>query len=197
MLIIDVGQLKPRPWMVHACGAGAVGAIALAFYGWFFAPAGAEIEHSVKRMDQLQALMASSEQIAEEHRRLDLRLTALRSVASAIDKRIPSHVSSQEFIDRATRLAESLELKVELCSAAAPQTHATHTQVEVTCRLRGSYASVCRFLAAIDQITQISKVSHLEVDTAANSGEYPANVIFQLYYRGEVNDTEQKRGTLS
>jgi Tfp pilus assembly protein PilO len=197
MLNIDFGQLKPRPWMVHACGVGAVGALTLAFYGWFYAPAGAEIERSMRRMDQLQTLMASNDQIAEEHRRLESRLGALHSAAAAIDKRIPSRVSSQEFIDRATRLAESLELKVELCSAAAPQSHPAHTQVEVTCRLRGSYASVCRFLAAIDQFTQISKVSHLEIDTAANSGEYPANVIFQLYYRGEVNDTQQKRGNLS
>src|SRR5690242_11404387 len=123
MLNIDVGQLKPRPWMVHACGVGAVASLALAFYGWFFAPAGAEIDRSVKRMDQLQALMASNDQIAEQHCRLETRLAALRSAAAAIDKRIPARVSSQEFIDRATRLAESLELKVELCSAAAPQTH--------------------------------------------------------------------------
>jgi Tfp pilus assembly protein PilO len=197
MLNLDLGQLKPRPWMVHACGAGAVAALLLAFYGWFFAPAGAEIERSLKRMDQLQALMASNDQIAEEHQRLESRLTELRSTAAAIDERIPRKVSSQEFIERATRLAESLELKVEVCTAAAPQPHVAHTEVEVTCRLRGSYASVCRFLAAIDQLSQISKVSHLEIDTAANSGEYPVNVTFQLYYRGEVNDTQQKRGTLS
>jgi Tfp pilus assembly protein PilO len=197
MINIALDRVKPQPWMVHACGAAAAGVLGLAFYGWFFAPTGAEIDERTQRMEQLQAQMANKEQIAEDHARLESRLAVLQSAATATEKRMPRHVSSQEFIDRATRLAQSLELKVEMCTAAAPQTHPTHTQVEVTCRMLGSYASVCRFLAGIDQSSQISKVSHLEIDTAADSGEYPVNVTFQLYYHGEVNDTEQKRGNLS
>jgi Tfp pilus assembly protein PilO len=197
MFNLSFERVKPQPWMVHACGAAAMGVLGLAFYGWLLAPTGNEIEQSAKRIEQLKTLLANNEQIAEEHRRLESRLTMLQSAAATSQKRMPRRVSSQEFIDRVTRLAESLEMRVELCTAAAPQTHATHTQVEVSCRLHGSYASVCRFLAAIDQFPQVSKVSHFEVGTAADSGEYPAIVTFQLYYRGEVNDTEQKRGTLS
>jgi Tfp pilus assembly protein PilO len=197
MFNIAIERPKPQRWMIHACGAIVLGALSLAFYSCLYAPAESEIDERTKRMEQLQSLMANNEQIAEEHQRLESRLTALRSAAALSKKRMPRRVSSKEFVDRATQLAESLDLKMDMCTAAAPQTYRTHMQVEVTCRLHGSYASVCRFLAAIDQFSQISKVSHFEIDTAADSGEYPANVTFQLYYRGEVNDTEQKRGALS
>jgi Tfp pilus assembly protein PilO len=183
--------------MIHAAGAGTLAALGLGFYAWFYAPRGREIDACLKRIEQLRALMASNEQIAEEHRRLETRVTALRSAAAGSRDRMPRRVSSQEFLDKAMRIAELMDLRVELCTAAPPQSHPGHTQIEVTCRLVGGYASICRFLAAIDQLPQISKVSRLDIDTAGNSREYPTNVIFQLYYRGELNDTEQKRGGVS
>jgi Tfp pilus assembly protein PilO len=196
MFTIQLQRLRPQPWMIHAAGGSAMAAAALAFYGLYFAPTAADIDQRVKRMEQLTVLLASNEEIATEHRRLDERLGALRGAAASTQKRMPRRLSSQEFIQQATQLADSLNLKMELCTAAAPQTLPTHSQVEVTCRFSGSYASVCRYLSAIDQLPQISKLSRLEIDTTANSDKYPVNVTFQLYYRGELNDTELKRGTL-
>jgi hypothetical protein len=65
----------------------------------------------------------------------------------------------------------------------------------VSCRFVGSYASICRCLAAVDQFPQLSKVSRLEIGSAANSLAYPAQVTFQLYYRPEPHDKQMKRGT--
>jgi Tfp pilus assembly protein PilO len=189
-------RLRPQPWMIHAAGGAVIAAAGLAFYGWYLAPTSADMDQRLKRMEQLQALMASKEKIADEHRRLDQRLGELRKAAASTKKRMPRRTASQEFIRQATQLAETLDLKMELCTAAAAQTFPTHSQVEVTCRFNGSYDSTCQYLAAIDQFTQISKVSHLEVDTSVISGKYPVNVTFQLYYRGEDNDTQVKRGAL-
>ena len=182
--------------MIHATGVSFIAAAGLTFYAWFLAPTSADMDQRLKRMEQLQALMASKEMIADEHRRLEQRLGELRKAAASTKKRMPRRTASQEFIRQATQLAESLDLKVELCTAAAPQTFPTHSQVEVTCRVNGSYDSTCQYLAAIDQFVQISKVSQLEIDTSVISGKYPVNVTFQLYYRGEDNDTQVKRGAL-
>ena len=109
---------------------------------------------------------------------------------------MPRRTATQEFLESATQLAAISGMEMELCSAAAPQVHKTHTRVEVTCNFTASYASTCQFLAAIDQLSQISKVSSLEVDTQRNSQAYPVHVTFQLYYRGQLHDTELKRGAL-
>lgn len=191
MFNVKSQSVRPQSWMIHAAGTAALAAAGAAFYGLFYAPAGTDNEQRFQRMDQLRSLMTSKEEIAEEHRSLEARLTTLQSAAASSFKRMPRRISSQEFIDKASRLAESLGLQMELCTGSAPQTLPTHSQVEVTCRLIGSYASICRYLAAIDQLPQISKVSRFEVDTAVNSHQYPVNVTFQLYYRGELNDTEQ------
>lgn len=191
-----LSKLQPQTWMIHAAGASVLLAAAASAYAGFFAPMQRDKDQRTERMHQLQALMASSEQIALEHRRLGERLGALREAATDTGKRIPRRTSSQEFIEKASQIANSLGLQMELCTAAAPEEQPTHAQVEVTCRLNGSYASVCRYLAAIDQLSQISKVSLLKLDSSTNSRAYPVELTFQLYYRRELNDTEVKRGTL-
>jgi Tfp pilus assembly protein PilO len=140
-------------------------------------------------------LMTSSERVSREHRELQERLKALESAVSQTRQRMPRRHSTQEFIENITQLAISNGMEVELCSAAAPETFKTHTRVEVTCRINGSYASVCRFLADVDQLTQISRVSSFSIESVEKSGVYPVQVVFQLYYRAELNDTELRRGT--
>src|SRR5829696_6042808 len=180
-------NLRPTPWMIHAVGASTMVAAGLVFYLAFLAPTAADVQQRTDRMEQLQRLMGSSEKVARDHRELQRRLAALRQAAASTRKRMPRRTSTQDFIERATQLAATTGMQMELCSAAAPQTHKTHAQVEVTCRLRGSYASVCRYLTGIDQLSQISKVSSLEIDTDTNSDAYPIQIVFQLYYRGELH----------
>lgn len=196
MLAKTVQTLRLAPWMIHATGAAAMAAAALAFYLGFLAPAAADIEQRTVRMGQLHMLMGSSLRVAGDHRELKSRLETLRQSAASTRKRMPRRTSTQEFIERITQLAAITGMEMELCSAAAPQTHNSHTQVEVTCRASGSYASVCQYLAAIDQLSQISRVSNFEIDAATNSHAYPVHLTFQLYYRGQLHDTEQKQGTL-
>lgn len=183
------------PWMIHAAGAATMAATALAFYLRFLAPAAADVEQRTLRMEQLQMLMGSSERVGRDHRELQHRLESLRQSAASTRKRMPRRTSTQEFIERITQLAEITGMEMELCSAAAPQTYASHSQVEVTCRTSGSFASVCQYLAAIDQLSQISRVSSFEIDAAANSRAYPVHLTFQLYYRAQLHDTEQKQET--
>jgi Tfp pilus assembly protein PilO len=189
-------NLNAEPWMVDAVGAGMLVAAGLAFYLALYAPARADVASRRERMGQLRNLMANSDEIAAEHRRLTERLDQLQQAVANTRKRMPRRSATQEFIDRATQLAESLGLEMELCTAAAPQNLATHSQVEVTCRLNGSYVSVCRYLAAVDQLSQVSKVSLLEMGAGENSRSYPVHLVFQLYYRSDLHDTEVKRGTL-
>ncbi len=189
-------KLQPNAAMIHAAGGAAVLAAGLLFYFAFYAPAAADAQQRTVRMEQVHRLMGTSEKVAREYRELHDRVTELRQAADSTRKRMPRRTNTQEFIENITQLAVANDLKVDLCSAAAPQTFPSHTQVEITCSLRGNYAGVCRLLADVDHLAQISKVSRLEVTSHANSDQYPVQLTFQLYYRGEVHDTEVKRGAL-
>jgi Tfp pilus assembly protein PilO len=188
-------SIRPTPSLIHATGMAITIVAGLAFYFGFYVPASADMRERTARMEQLDMLLTSSERVSREHRALQERLKALQTAVNQTRQRMPRRHSTQEFIESITQLAISNGLEVELCSAAAPESFKTHTRVAVTCRILGSFASVCRFLADVDQLTQISRVSSFAIDSAENSEAYPVQVIFQLYYRAEVNDTELRRGT--
>jgi Tfp pilus assembly protein PilO len=195
MLTKTLQRLRPTPAIIHAIGGATLLGAGLAFYLGFYVPAAADIQERNGRMEQLHLLMGTSEKVSRDYRALDERLTALRQSAASARKRMPRRTSTEAFIENITQLATVEGLEMELCSASGPQTLDTHTQVEVTCRLNGSYASVCRFLADVDQLSQISKVSSFQIDSTLNSGRYPIQLTFQLYYRAQLHDTEQRRTT--
>jgi Tfp pilus assembly protein PilO len=188
--------LRPSTALIHAAGGSVMLAAALLFYFAFYAPAAADAHERTARMDQVRLLMGTSEKVAREYHELHDRVTALRDSAAAARQRMPRRTNTQEFIESITQLAVDNGMKVELSSAAAPQTFPTHTQVEIACTLRGGYAGLCRLLADVDHLAQISKVSRLEVASHTNSEQYPVQLTFQLYYRGELHDTEVKREAL-
>ncbi|RIK86935.1 MAG: hypothetical protein DCC67_02410 [Planctomycetota bacterium] len=191
---LSLQRLHGQVWLIHAFGGGLVAVAAATAYLGYLSPQAHEIDVRQHRMAQLEALMASREQIAEEHTRLEDRLGALKKQAATIARRIPLESPTQEFIERATQLAALHDVKMELCSASAPHSYPTHSQAEVTCRFSGSFASICRYLAAIDQLSQVSRVSRLEISSSQDSRSYPVQAVFQLYYRAELHDTEGKRG---
>jgi Tfp pilus assembly protein PilO len=188
--------LTTHPASIHLLGGGVLAAVAAAVYMGFFGPSLRDSADRQERMAELHSLMANNEQIAAEHQVLQRRLGELQKRAATVRKRLPLRSPAQDFIERATQLASAHDVKMEMCTASAPATGATHSQVEVACRLSGSYAGICRYLAAIDHLSQVSKVSHLEISSVQESDAYPAQVVFQLYYRTELHDTEMKRGTL-
>jgi Tfp pilus assembly protein PilO len=195
MLSEALKKVKPSPPLIHACGGGLMTVAGLAFYFGFYEPASADMRSRTARMEQLHMLMTSSEKVAGDHRQLQSRLEVLEAAAAKSRQRMPRRHSTQEFIESITQLAISNNLQVELCSAAAPETFKTHTRVEVSCRMVGGFASVCRFLADVDQLSQISRVTSFAIASAEKSDAYPVQLTFQLYYRPELNDTELRRGT--
>lgn len=188
-------QRGARTWSVHACGAGIVLIVVVAFHQGIYAPWQRDAVARTARITQLHKLINTGDAVVEQHRQLNNRLTALRNAAGDVQRRMPTKVAASQFIEQLTQTAASFGLEMQQCAAAAPEVFADHSRVDVTCRFSGSYDSICRCLAAVDQFPQMSKVSRLEIESAANSLAYPAQVTFRLYYRHEPHDKELKRGT--
>jgi Tfp pilus assembly protein PilO len=177
---------------------GAVAAVllGLGLYQFTVAAWSDDVAEATSRIEQLRRLLAISEKVAVEHRELTARTETLTTAVAATRKRMPKLAPAADFIDRATALARSLNMTVAQCTAGAPQLATTHATVEVTCGLSGSFASMCQFLAAVDQLPQIAKVSRLDIKTARNSAAYPIQLTFQLYYEADLHDTEEERVAL-
>ena len=175
--------------------AGAVGALVLAlmFYQFLYAPWGRELDERRGRMEQLHHLVATADEVAQQHQSLQDRLSSLREAAKQIRRRMPPLTSGNDFAEAASELARSLGLEVVQFTPGVPQITPTHSTVDVACRLNGSFASVCQFLSAIYQLPQIAAVSKFDLETATNSEAYPLQLTFQLYYQPDLHDTKRKR----
>ena len=144
---------------------------------------GTTIDDRTERIAQIRQLSTNGDQVAADHRLLTERLDALQQAVAQARRRMPAEVSADEFVARATGLAEGFGLEVRETQTGMPQHHPTHSTVDVSYQLSGSYASICRYLAAIDQLPQLSKVALLDVERSPNSSAYPLQVTFQLYYQ--------------
>jgi Tfp pilus assembly protein PilO len=184
------------PAAAHGCGAAITLVLAALLYRGVYAPMHEEIRDRSLRIARVSKLHAQSDAISLEHRTVKSRLAALTKAAAQTRTRMPSEHSAGEFVEQATRLAGELGLEVEQCQTGPPQTHAQHATIEVSCRLVGSFASICRFFAAIDQLPQIAKVWRLDLNGATASAGYPVQVTFQLYYQVDPLDKDSQGGTL-
>ena len=182
---------QAKRWAVHAAGCAALATAALSYYHGLFLPLTQDAADRVARSEQLQLLVADSEQIVRDHRALESRLTHLRTAAATTRGRMPPLEPGIDLIHQASQIAKSAGLNVVHCTAGTPQSKPSHSTVEVICRMTGSYLSICRYLAALDQLSQVATVSRLDVQSGADSWSYPVEVTFRLYYRGDLHDTEQ------
>jgi Tfp pilus assembly protein PilO len=182
---------QARRWAVHAAGAAALLAASLGYYYWLYAPLQQEAADRLRRIDQLECLVDDAEQIARGHRELELGVERLRTAAAQTRQRMPALEPGIDLIHQASQIAKNAGLQVVHCTAGVPQTKKTHATVEIICRMTGSYLSICRYLAALDQLPQVATVSRLDVQSGGDSWQYPVEVTFRLYYRGETHDTEQ------
>jgi Tfp pilus assembly protein PilO len=178
---------------IHAAGALIALLIGLAGYKYAYAAWGRDVDDARRRIGQLRQLLTTSEQVAAEHVILAERTEQLTSAVAETHRRLPKLASTANVTSSVHDLAESLNMAVVECTAGTPQTQPTHAIVQVDCRLNGSFASMCQYLAAIDQLPQVAKVSRFEMKTAGNSDEYPIELTFQLYYQAERNDTDEER----
>jgi Tfp pilus assembly protein PilO len=181
---------------LHAAGAALALGVVIAFYHFAYAPMHEDIAVHAERIEKVRALAVNAENVAQTNRQLTRRVRELTRAAADVRDRMPADVSASDFVELSSQLAAALDLQVQQCLSEPPQHHAGHATIDVTCKLAGSYASICRYLVAVDQLPQISRVSRFELSRTSASVGYPAHVTFQLYYQPPPNDKDRQRGTL-
>jgi Tfp pilus assembly protein PilO len=180
------------PTAIHACGAAVTFALALGLFRGVYLPLRRDTEDRSVRIERAGALAAHGDAVARTHREMRTRLAELTAVAERTRERMPTEHSAGEFVEQITRLAGELDLEIEQCQTGPPLQRDDHATIEVSCRLIGSFASMCRYLAAVDQLPQFATVWRLEVTRTPDPVGYPVQVTFQLYYQIDPHDKDQQ-----
>ena len=181
---------------LHGVGAVLALGVAGAFYSFVYSPLHNDIATHTERIEKVRTLSAHGGQVAQTNRKLAWRLDELSKAAKAVRDRMPAEHSAGDFVELSSQLADALDVQVQQCQSEAPQHREGHTTIDVTCQLVGSYDSICRYLVAIDQLPQISRVTSFDLSHSTGGEGYPVQVTFQLYYQAQPNDKDRQRGTL-
>lgn len=182
-------------WAIHATAAALTLAVAALFYGGVYAPWRRDYFDYAQGIQKVSGLTARRQAISHTHRQTVERLATLTTAAEETRKRMPLELSAGEFVEQSTRLAAELGLEVQQFDTGVPQVTEDYATIDVTCRLVGSFASLCRYFSAVDHLPQISKVSQLDLTRSSDPAAYPAQVTFQLYYQVDPHDKDPQRGT--
>lgn len=180
----------------HGTGAGVALVVLLLFYRGVYAPLQEDVAERNDRITRVSLLTARGEQFARIHRETSDRLEELRARAAAARAKMPHEISASTFVEEATRLATQFDLAVQQCTTEMPQRRDDHATIDVSYRLAGTYASICGYLAAVDQIPQMSRVTRMELARSPESDDYPLTVTFQLYYQLDPHDKDPQSGNL-
>lgn len=181
---------------LHAAGAALALGVAATFYSFVYSPLREDIAVHAERIEKVRALAVHSQNVAQTNEQLANRLDELTQAVADVRKRMPAEISASDFVELSSQLAAALDVEIEGCQSEPPQHHDDYATIDVTCKLVGSYASICRYLLAVDQLPQVSRVLRFDLAGAPTAEGYPAHVTFQLYYQAQPNDKDRQRGTL-
>ena len=177
-------------------GCAVVLAVIGVFYYAYLKPRSVEYQRMEGRIAQLETLMANPGEAARDYRELRSAVSLVQTQIAEVQSDYLEAVDPATVMQQLTSLAREQRLEVFDYDISAPKALDTHVQTEIELHCRGSYASICRFLDQAEQLTCVTKLSSLEIDSSGNSELYPVELTFVLYSKVESHDREDKRGVL-
>jgi len=183
-------------WALHAAGVGTVVLVLGAYYYFVYQRLEVRGQSDIQRIDHLSALLSESVAIQRRNRDLQKELHTLETSINEIRERLPHELRQTEFAGELNRLANEVGLHVLQLQWGATEVTPSHTQAQVQLECDGSYASVCRFLDEVSQLTRIADISHLQLEADPESQNRPFQVTFVLYYGVNSNDSNKNQGVL-
>jgi len=128
-------------------------------------------------------VLAAKGDVFQEHRRLTQELSELENNTRAVRERIPDEPREAEFLGTLTKVAESVDLRIQNYARQNATAAPSHTEFDIRVEGVGSYASFCRFLDQLHQLPRIAVVRQLSLNARDKKGEYPFDVVLTLFYR--------------
>jgi Tfp pilus assembly protein PilO len=196
MKYIDKDGEQPVGWALHAAGAAIVVLVVGAYYFIPYQRLEARGQSDLQRIDQLTTLISESAEVQRQNLDLRQELNALEASVAAIRERLPHEMRREEFTDELNRVAQEVGLHVLELRWGASEVTPSYTQAEVQLECDGSYASVCRFLDEVSQLTRITDIAQLQLEADTESRNHPFQVTFVLYYGVDSHDSDNNKGVL-
>ncbi len=196
MKYIDKDGEQPVGWALHAVGVTTLVLMVAAYHFLVYQRLEIRRQSDSQRIEQLTTLLSDSTAVQRENRDLQQELNALEASIATIRERLPHELRREEFTGELNRVAQEVGLHVLELRWGVTEVTPSYTQAEVQLECDGSYASVCRFLDEVSQLTRITDIAQLQLEADTESRNHPFQVTFVLYYGVDSHDSDKNKGVL-
>ena len=183
-------------WALHAVGGLLIMLVVGASYVFGFNQFASQHESHAARTEQLNTLLQTAAEVHKQHQLQQEEFDQLNELATTMRSRLPSSPEKKPFETKLKELAKQVDLDLQKIKWSSAISEETYFSIEATVSGSGSYASICKFLNEVSQLTRITKVSKLHIETRQVPASYPFNVTFTLVYGVQSHDTQERGGAL-
>jgi Tfp pilus assembly protein PilO len=168
---------------LHVAGLGIAAALFAAVYIPAIGALDSEQARIATEIDVASRLATSAEALREEHRTLQEQQAASLTRMSQLLGRIPDAPQESEFLAHIARLAREAPLSIGSFRPIATRTYDRYSEVEVELSVAGRWDGLCQFLAGLETLPRLCRVSRLSIASESSvDGMYPADFTFVIYF---------------
>jgi Tfp pilus assembly protein PilO len=168
--------------LLHYAGVLATAITAAAGYSLIHAPTMRAVAERSARIEEVKLSLENQPVVREQHRKVTERLQEATNQIAHVRQRVPAEANSGEFLKEVTQLASAVELAINDFNPGKPQDKAGYSEIEVTLKGTGSFASICSFVERLAKLKRLSKVKNLTVSAGDDSDNYPMTATLVIYF---------------
>jgi len=183
-------------WIFQFAGVVIVEVVLGKYYLLVFCPISAQRKEHDRRIAEFTEVLKQSGEVQQRHESLRKELAELRSSVKFTHRRLVTNLREEDFLDEVRTIAENLDFELKDYRLGSKESMTKYSKAEISLQCSGSFAGICRFLYEIDQLSRITEISSLELESSTNFGGYPFQVSFVLYFGATSNDRSMKERVL-
>jgi Tfp pilus assembly protein PilO len=168
--------------LLHYTGVLAAVLCATTGYSLVHAPTAHAIANTALRIEEMALSVQNAPLIRDQHRKISQSLREVESRIAAIQRRVPRDADGGAFLKEVTQIADAEQLAIKDFQPQKANAKTGYAEMQVMVKGRGSYASICSFIARLNQLNRLSKVQDLTLSASDDASEYPMTATLIIYF---------------
>ena len=151
-------------------------------YSMLHAPTVQAISDITGEVDELILSVRNAPLIQEHHQKVSKTLAKVEEHIAALEVRVPQDAEAGEFLTQVTKIATEESFAIKNFKPEKQVNRDGYTEMEVTLKGQGSFASICTFADRLGKLTRLSKVKDLTLTGGENGTVYPVTATLVIYF---------------
>ncbi|MGH7128193.1 MAG: type 4a pilus biogenesis protein PilO [Planctomycetaceae bacterium] len=163
-------DLRATAWLLHAAGLGVT--LALCAAGWLcvLGPITTQTDDARQRLDAARSLLKSDAAVRRRNVSLHAQHDGLESQSRQLLSRMPETPEESEFLAQLTQLAVRTGVLLREFQPSAAAANDSFQELEIRVSAESDYESLCRFLAGVNDLPRLCRLTALDLAVADDPG---------------------------